>query len=69
MPAGTFPVGAVVAGISGQWVYIAETRFNTTKNTYIGNYIADIPLSEVQLQAIGNDSECNNLTPASNPHG
>jgi len=63
-----YAVGNLI-GISSQWAYIAESRFNSAGTTYIGNYIAVIPLSEVQLQAIGNDSECNNLLPPSQPHG
>jgi hypothetical protein len=56
-------------GVSSQWAYIAETRVNSTGATYIGNYIAVIPLSEVQAQAIGDDSECNNLLPPPKSHG
>jgi hypothetical protein len=59
-----YAVGNLI-GISSAWAYIAETRVNSSGTTYIGNYIAVIPLSEVQLQAIGSDSECNNLVPPS----
>lgn len=63
-----YAVGNLI-GISSQWAYIAETRINSTAGTYIGNYIAVIPLSEVQLQAIGGDGECNNILPPSQSHG
>jgi hypothetical protein len=62
-----YAVGNLI-GTSSQWAYIAETRFSPTGSN-IGNYIAIIPLSEVQLQAIGNDGECNDLFPPSQPEG
>ncbi len=51
----------ILIGVSDQWAYVAETKINPTGTAYTGSYIAVIPLSEVQLQAIGADGECNDI--------
>jgi hypothetical protein len=56
-------------GTSGQSVYVAVTRESSNLsggNTvhYVGNYIAVIPLSAVQLETIGSKAECNYAFPA-----
>lgn len=54
-------------GVSDQWAYVAETKINPAGTFYKGSYIAVIPLSEVQLQAIGTAGECNDIAVPSRP--
>jgi hypothetical protein len=70
-----YEIGNLV-GTSGQYVYVAETRFlyygrNSVEQSYNGSYIAAVPLNEAQLETIGHRAECNNLDPAlaSDPPG
>jgi hypothetical protein len=53
-------------GTSGQWVYVSVT-IPGPSNSIIGTYIAVIPLSEVQLEAIGSDGGCGDLQPPTGP--
>ena len=59
-----YAIGNLI-GISGQWVYVAETKTRSLQKPneviYVGNYIAVIPLSAVELESIGQDGECNDL--------
>jgi hypothetical protein len=59
----------LLIGATDQWAYIAETRLNPAGTAYVGNYIAVIPLSEVQLQAIGRIGECNDIVAPPRPAG
>lgn len=59
-----YAIGNLI-GTDGQWVYVAETKTRSLKNSneviYLGNYIAVIPLSAVELESIGQDGECNDV--------
>jgi hypothetical protein len=50
-------------GISGQWAYLAETirKEKNGKPIYTGSYIAVVPLSRVQLAAVGRGGGCGDL--------
>lgn len=59
-------------GTSGQWIYVAETITNSPKPgkyVFAGGYIAVIPLSAVQLEAIGSDASCGDLREVIAPAG
>jgi hypothetical protein len=59
-----YAIGNLI-GTDGQWVYVAETRTRSLRNSneivYLGNYIAVIPTSAVELESIGQDGECNDV--------
>ena len=59
-----YAIGNLI-GTSGQWIYVAETKLRSLQKPneviYLGNYIAVIPLSAVELESIGRDGECNDL--------
>jgi hypothetical protein len=61
-----YAVGNLI-GTSGTWVYIAEThtRLLNGKEVYAGSYIAVVPLSAVEIEAVGQTLECNNVSPQS----
>jgi hypothetical protein len=64
-----YAIGNLI-GTNGQWVYVSEAFISSPKpNKYVfhGSYIAVIPLSEVQLEAIGSDASCGDLYARATP--
>jgi hypothetical protein len=64
-----YAIGNLI-GTNGQWAYVSEAFISSPKpNKYVfnGSYIAVIPLSEVQLEAIGSDASCGDLYAPTTP--
>jgi hypothetical protein len=63
-----YAIGNLI-GTSGQWIYVAETRYQSRGQQHgrhrliisAGRYIAVVPLTGVRLETLGQNPECNDL--------